>query len=128
MARLKSWKEKAAKLKNEIYALYFVYRDPRVPWYAKALTVAIIGYALCPLDLIPDFIPVLGYVDDIVLIPAGIALVVKLIPQDVLEECREKARSESIGKANRWIGAVIIILIWLLALYVTIRVVAHVAR
>jgi len=86
LVRLKSWKEKAKKLKTEIYALYLAYRDPRVPWYAKAFIAAIVGYVLCLLDLIPDFIPVLGYVDDIILIPAGITLAIKMIPQDVLEE------------------------------------------
>jgi uncharacterized membrane protein YkvA (DUF1232 family) len=119
---LKSWKEKAKSLKNEIYALYLAYRDPRVPWYAKALIAAIVGYALCPLDLIPDFIPVLGYVDDIILIPAGITLAMKMIPQDVLEECRERAQSEVFGKRSHWVAAVLIALIWLLAIYVTTKV------
>lgn len=122
MSFLKSWKEKAKKLKTEIYALYLAYRDPRVPWYAKAFIAAIVGYALCPLDLIPDFIPVLGYVDDIILIPAGIAIAVKMIPQDVLEECRERAQSEPFGKRSHWVAAVFIVLIWLLAIYVTLKV------
>jgi uncharacterized membrane protein YkvA (DUF1232 family) len=120
---LKSWKEKAKKLKIEIYALYLAYRDPRVPWYAKALIAAIIGYALCPLDLIPDFIPVLGYVDDIIIIPAGITLALKMIPQDVLEECRKRAQSEPISRKNHWIAAGVIVLIWLLAIYVTVKVI-----
>jgi uncharacterized membrane protein YkvA (DUF1232 family) len=119
---LKSWREKAGKLKTEIHTLYLAYKDPRVPWYAKALIAALIGYALCPIDLIPDFIPVLGYVDDILLIPAGIALAIKMIPQDVLEECRKRAQSEPFNKRSHWVVAVLIVLIWLLAIYVTVRV------
>lgn len=125
LVSLKSWKEKAKRLKTEIYALYLAYRDPRVPWYAKVFIAAIVGYALCPLDLIPDFIPVLGYIDDIILIPAGITLVLKMIPQDVLEECREKARSESFGKRGHWVAAVVIVLIWLVAIYVTVKIIVH---
>ena len=123
LIHLKSWKEKAKKLKTEIYALYLAYRDPRVPWYAKAFIAAIVGYALCPLDLIPDFIPVLGYVDDIILIPAGITFAIKMIPQDVLEECRERAQSESFSKRTHWVAVILIVLIWLLAIYVTVRVI-----
>ncbi len=118
---VESWREKAKKLKTEIYALYFAYRDPRVPWYAKAFIIAIVGYALSPIDLIPDFIPVLGYVDDLIIIPAAISLALKMIPEDVLEECREKAQSESLG--SHWVAAVVIILIWLAAIYVTVQVV-----
>ena len=120
---LKSWKEKAKKLKIELHALYLAYRDPRVPWYAKALIAAIMGYALCPLDLIPDFIPVLGYVDDIIIIPAAITLAIKMVPQDVLEECRERAQSEPFSKKNNWIAAGVIVLIWLLVIYVVVKVI-----
>jgi uncharacterized membrane protein YkvA (DUF1232 family) len=120
---LTSWKEKAQNLKNDTYALYLAYRDPRVPWYAKVFVAAIVGYAVCPLDLIPDFIPVLGYVDDIILIPAGISLAIKMIPQDVLEECREKAQTESFSTREHWIAAVIIVLIWLLAFYVIAKLI-----
>jgi uncharacterized membrane protein YkvA (DUF1232 family) len=120
---LKSWKEKAGKLRTEIYALYLAYKDPRVPWYAKAFIAGIIGYALCPLDLIPDFIPVLGYVDDIILIPVGISLAIKMIPQSILEECRERAQSEPFNIKSRWVAVVFIVLIWLLAIYVTGKIV-----
>jgi uncharacterized membrane protein YkvA (DUF1232 family) len=109
------------KLKTEIHALYFAYRDPRVPWYAKAFIAALVGYVLCPLDLIPNFIPVLGYVDYILLIPAGITLAIKMVPQDVLEECRERAQSESLNKRSHWAAAVFIAVIWLLAAYVTVK-------
>ena len=88
-----SLKAKAKQLKSEVYALYLASKDPRTPWYAKALAALIIGYALSPIDLIPDFIPVLGYLDDLIIVPAGIVLLLKMIPKEVMEECREKARS-----------------------------------
>ena len=88
------WKVRARQLQAEVYALYLAYRDPRVPWYAKAVAACVVGYALSPIDLIPDFIPVLGYLDDLVLIPLGIALVLRMIPPAVMVECRERARAE----------------------------------
>src|SRR6266511_3919668 len=83
----------AERLKRDAYALYFVARDPRTPWYARALAAAVVAYALSPFDLIPDFVPVLGYLDDMVIVPLGIALALRLVPADVLSECRERARS-----------------------------------
>ncbi len=115
------WKKRVKELKTEIVALYLAYKDPRVPWYAKAFIVVIVGYALSPVDLIPDFIPVLGYVDDFILIPAAITVALKMIPPDILEECRKKAASESLKK--NWVGAVFIVLIWVAALYLGMRVV-----
>ena len=115
---MKSWKTKAKQLRTEIVALYLASKHPRTPWYAKVLAALIIGYALSPIDLIPDFIHVLGYLDDLILIPAGVALLVKLIPKDILEECRAKAQSNlSDEKPRNWVAAVIIVLVWLLALY-----------
>jgi uncharacterized membrane protein YkvA (DUF1232 family) len=115
---LESWKAKSTQLKREIAALYLASRHPKTPWYAKVLAVLIIGYALSPIDLIPDFIPVLGYLDDLVLIPAGIALLVRIIPGDVLAECRSKAKSDLVSrKSKSWIAGAVIVLIWLLALY-----------
>ena len=84
--RLKDW---ARTVKRDVHALYLASRDPRVPWYAKALAVLVAGYALTPVDLIPDFIPVLGYMDDVILVPAGIWLAIKLIPPDIMAEHRE---------------------------------------
>ena len=78
---LKSWKTKSKQLKTEIVALYFASKHPGTPWYAKVLAALIIGYALSPIDLIPDFIPVVGYLDDLILVPAGIALLIKIIPR-----------------------------------------------
>jgi uncharacterized membrane protein YkvA (DUF1232 family) len=113
-----SWKTQAKRLRNEIYALYFAARDPRTPWYAKVLAAFIIGYALSPIDLIPDFIPVLGYLDDLIIVPAGIALLIKIIPNGVLQECREKAHSQPISIKRNWVAGTIIILIWLLLIYI----------
>ena len=121
MRSVKSWKEKAKQLKTDTYALYLAYKDPRVPWYAKVFIAAIVAYALSPIDLIPDFIPVLGYLDDLIIIPAGISLSLKMIPKEVLEECREKAKSEPISDRSKWIVAFIIVLIWLLVAYLILK-------
>jgi len=118
---IKSWEAKSKQLKREIYALYLAYKHPRTAWYAKALAALIIGYALSPIDLIPDFIPVLGYLDDLIIIPAGIALLIKIIPRDILEECRAKAQSDLLNrKPKNWIAAIIVVLVWLLAIYLAL--------
>ena len=83
---LERWKQRARELKTETYALYLAVKDPRVPWYAKFSALCVVAYALSPIDLIPDFIPVVGYLDDLVLVPIGIALTIKMIPLDVLAE------------------------------------------
>jgi uncharacterized membrane protein YkvA (DUF1232 family) len=88
MRRLTTW---ARALRRDVAALYFAGRDPRVPWYAKALAIAVAGYALSPIDLIPDFIPLLGYLDDVILVPIGIVLVLRLIPPDIMAEHRDRA-------------------------------------
>lgn len=107
------WKAKARKLKQEVYALYLVSKDRRVPWYARVVAVVVVAYAFSPIDLIPDPIPVLGYLDDLILIPLGIALVIKLIPAEVLQDCREKAAlTMKAGKSKNWVAGGIIILIW----------------
>src|SRR4030067_3713534 len=90
---LDSWKARARQLKTEVYALYLAYRDKRTPWYARMFTALVVGYAFSPIDLIPDFIPVLGYLDDLVLIPLGVALALKMIPAEVMAECRDQARA-----------------------------------
>ncbi len=121
---IKSWKAKSKHLKTEIVALYLASKDPRTPWYAKALAILVIGYALSPIDLIPDFIPVIGYLDDLIIIPLGISLLIKIIPRDILEECRAKAKSDlSNRKPRNWVAAVIIVLVWLLAIYVVVSVI-----
>jgi uncharacterized membrane protein YkvA (DUF1232 family) len=111
--RFASWREKANALKKQTYAVYLACRDPRVPWYGKALALAVVGYAFSPIDLIPDFIPILGYLDDLILIPLGIKLVMGMIPTEVMTEYREKAAAEfGKGKPKNWMAAAVIILIW----------------
>ncbi len=113
------WKRQARRLKRETYALYLVARDPRVPWYTKALAICVVGYALSPLDLIPDFIPIVGYLDDMILVPLGIALVLRLTPKDVLADCRERAqammdRGTAVRSLPARIATVAIVFVWLL--------------
>ncbi len=122
----KSWKQKAKTLKKEVYALSLAVKDQRVPWYAKAFAVLIIGYVLSPIDPIPDFIPVIGYVDELIIVPLGIIILSKMIPKEVLEECREKARTHhGRMKGRHWIAASVIILIWLTIVYHSIRIVYY---
>ena len=108
-------KIKAKQLEIESYALYFAYRDPRVPWYARIFTACVIGYAFSPIDLIPDFIPVIGYLDDLIFVPLGIKVAISMIPGDVMIESREKAQ-EIIrqGQPVYRKVAVIIVSIWIL--------------
>ena len=109
-----TWKNKAQTLKRETYALYLACRDPRTPWYGRALAACVVGYAFSPIDLIPDFVPVLGYLDDLILIPLGIALLLKVIPSEVMAECREKAAAVmTFGKPTNWLAAGVIMLIWI---------------
>jgi uncharacterized membrane protein YkvA (DUF1232 family) len=108
--RIKNW---ARALKRDSRAVYLAARDPRVPWYAKLLAVAVAGYALSPIDLIPDFIPVIGYLDDLVLVPLGIWLVISLVPKEIMVECRARA-SEAPPPASNTAMAVII-LVWISA-------------
>jgi uncharacterized membrane protein YkvA (DUF1232 family) len=112
---LESWKCRARHLKRETFALYLAYRDPRTPWYAKVFSALVVGYAFSPIDLIPDPIPVLGYLDDLILIPVGIALALKMIPPVVMHDCREQARlTMEHGRPTNWAAAAAIIAVWLL--------------
>jgi uncharacterized membrane protein YkvA (DUF1232 family) len=111
MALLDRLKARARSLKRETYALYLVARDPRTPWYAKVLAAAVVAYALSPLDLIPDFVPVLGYLDDLIIVPAGIALVLRLVPDEVLADCRAQARQRADRPVSR-VGAAIVLGVW----------------
>jgi len=115
-----TFKQKIANLKREIYVLFLASRDPRVPWYVKALIVLTIGYAICPIDLIPDFIPVLGQIDDLVIIPALIALIVKLVPKNILDEHRKNLSEQPINSRTKWVIATLIVLIWLFILYLVL--------
>ena len=112
---MKSWKQRVKVLKSETYTLYLAAKDPRVPWYAKALIFFVVAHTLSPIDLIPDFIPLLGYLDDLIIAPLGIAIAIKLIPPEILAECREKAQQmfAEDQPPNKW-AAVVIITVWLL--------------
>ena len=111
LAKLKVW---ARKLKEDIYTLYLASHDPRIPFLAKVVAVITVAYAFSPIDLIPDFIPVLGYVDDLLLLPLGIWLCLKLIPEQVIQEYREQAKAQLIRKKPNYLVAVIIVLLWFL--------------
>ncbi len=105
----------ARRIKRDTYALYLAVRDPRTPWYAKAFALAIAAYALSPIDLIPDFIPVLGYLDDLLLVPLGIALAIRLIPPEILADCRAQAQtSVDRGGAAGRAAALVVVALWLL--------------
>jgi len=117
MSVIKQWKRRVQHLKVETHALYLAYRDPRTPWYAKLLAAVIVAYAVSPVDLIPDFIPVLGVLDDLVIVPLGAALAIKMVPKQVVAECREKARNAmepSASKRTKCLVATIVVAIWCL--------------
>lgn len=116
-----SLKEKVKKLKTDIHALFLAFREPGVPWYAKALMALIIGYVICPIDLIPDFIPVLGELDELINVPAGIALIMKMIPKTIMEDCRRRAREEPINTRTKWIVMAIIVSVWIFAIYLALK-------
>lgn len=112
---MQSLKQLARKLKQETYTLYLASVDPRVPWYSRVLAGIVVAYAFSPIDLIPDFIPGLGYLDDLLIVPLGIWLTLRLIPPGILAECRQKAAEKMAeGKPTNWIAAGVIIGIWLL--------------
>ncbi len=131
--RINSWGTKAGQvkskihaqyglLKREIHTLYLACRDPRVPWYTKAIVAIILGYVLSPIDIIPDFIPVLGQLDDIAVVRAGLFFLRKMIPKEVYEKCKEKAEVQPIsGKREKWIVGSIIALMWLLTVYMLLK-------
>ncbi|HLO33712.1 MAG TPA: YkvA family protein [Anaerolineales bacterium] len=106
-------KTRAQALKREVFAVYIAAADPRTPWYAKALIFFIVAYALSPIDLIPDFVPILGYLDDLILIPGGIWLAIRLIPPEVMAEARTAAATREVNRSAGKIGMVIIVLIWI---------------
>jgi uncharacterized membrane protein YkvA (DUF1232 family) len=110
-----TWKQWVRRLKTNTYALYLAYKDPRTPWYAKLFAGCVVAYAFSPIDLIPDFIPILGYLDDLLLVPLGLALAIKLIPAHIFAECQRQAETELRGgKPVNRIAAGVIIAIWLL--------------
>ena len=111
---IKRWKQRAGQLKTETYAIYLAAKDPRVPWYAKALILFVVAHTFSPIDLIPDFIPVIGYLDDLIIAPLGIMIAIKMIPEDILAACRVEARKTvEQDQPTHWWTAAIIIMIWL---------------
>ncbi len=120
--RLRRW---AGRLKAELYALYLAYRDPRVPLYARVFAACVVAYAFSPIDLIPDPIPVLGYLDDLVLIPLGVYLALRMVPEPVLAECREEALRVIKEKPTNRAAAAVVVALWLslaaLAVFFVIR-------
>jgi uncharacterized membrane protein YkvA (DUF1232 family) len=110
-----AWRERARKLKQDVVAVALAMRDPRVPWYARALGACVVAYALSPIDLIPDFIPVIGYLDDLVLVPLGLLLMVRMIPAEVLAEHRAAA-ARLAERPVSYVGAAGVIVVWLTSL------------
>jgi len=108
LSRLRQW---AGLVKRDVHAVYLASRDPRVPWYAKCVAVLVVAYALSPIDLIPDFIPVIGYLDDLVLLPLGVLLVIRLVPPGIMAEHRATAGKHNRLPQNR-IAATLIIFLW----------------
>jgi len=118
---LEQLKLHARTLKKEIIAIYLAAGDPRTPWYAKAIALLTVAYALSPIDLIPDFIPILGYLDDLFIVPAGIALAIRLIPDQVLEEARVQAAGSGVERRVGYVGMGIILFVWIVILISVIR-------
>ena len=112
---LQTWRRRARELTAETYALYLAYRHPKTPWYAKVFAALVVGYVFSPIDPIPDFIPVVGLLDEMVVVPIGVLVAAKMVPTDVLEECRERARGVAEGeKPVSRVAAVVVVTLWLL--------------
>lgn len=117
--RARQW---ARRIKRDTYALFLAVRDPRTPWYAKVIAASVVAYAFSPIDLIPDFIPVLGYLDDVIIVPLGIVLAMKLIPAEVMAECRARAdANRPSSKPRNYAGAAVVVALWILLAAISIR-------
>ena len=128
---MQKWRERARALKEETYAVYLACRHPQTPWYARLLGACVVAYLFSPIDLIPDPIPVLGYLDDLVIVPLGLGAVRKMIPAAVMAECHEKAQemtAQGKGKPKNWIAAAVIVAIWLALVVLAVRLVAGAVR
>ena len=124
---MEAWKRRARQLSAQTYALYLAYRDPRTPWYAKVFAALVVGYVFSPIDPIPDWIPVVGLLDEMVVVPIGVLLAAKMIPARVMEESREKAREVAEGeKPVSRVAAMVVVALWLLcvtlAVFLAVRV------
>ncbi|MFB6299318.1 MAG: YkvA family protein [Halobacteriales archaeon] len=109
-----AWKERAERLEREVYTLYFAFRDGRTALTAKAVIAVIVAYAISPIDPIPDVIPGLGYIDELIVLPIGVAIALWLIPEEIIAECRDRAEEEINVGAIRWLIAGVVVVIWLL--------------
>ncbi len=114
--------ERAKQLKKDIPAIFLTLKKKETPWYAKVLAILTIGYALSPIDFIPDFIPVLGYLDDVIILPLLITVTIKLVPKEIIEQCRtESEQLWKVGKPKKWYFAIPIVLVWLIIFALIIK-------
>ena len=113
---LEKLKSRARALKNEGFAVYLAAKDPRTPWYAKALIFFVVAHTFSPIDLIPDFIPILGYLDDLIITPGGLWLAIRMIPPEVLAEARAKVATSGVDRSLGYMGAAVIIFMWIVIL------------
>jgi len=116
-------KSRARSLKNEAIAVYIAAKDPRTPWYAKALIFFVVAHTFSPIDLIPDFIPILGYLDDLIITPLGLALAIRSIPADVLAEARDHVTGSSVERSVKIVGIIVIVLTWIVILIGVFRLI-----
>lgn len=121
-------KARARLLKNEAFAVYLAARDPRTPWYAKALIFFVVAHTFSPIDLIPDFIPVVGYLDDLIITPGGLWLAVRMIPPEVLAEARVTAAAQGVDKSLGKVGAVLIVLLWIIGILAAVYLILRVTK
>lgn len=114
---METFKKRMKKIKEDIFIIAEAYKHPDTPFYIKLFAIIVVAYAFSPIDLIPDFIPILGYLDDLILVPLGIAILLKLIPDQVIQDSREKLAASGKVKKKNWIAGAVIILVWVLVLY-----------
>ena len=121
---MKNWRARAEALETQVVAVYLAYRHPGTPWYAKVLAFLVAAYALSPIDLIPDFIPVLGYLDDLLILPVGVLLVIKVVPPDIMRDCQNRAAELRAAGAPhfRWMGLVIVLLWIAVLIFIAVKV------
>lgn len=114
---METFKKRMKKIKEDIFIIAEAYKHPDTPFYAKLIAIIVVAYAFSPIDLIPDFIPILGYLDDLILIPLGIAILLKILPDQVIQDSREKVAAAGKLKQKNWVAGAVIILLWALLLY-----------
>lgn len=127
-SRLARWKQAARALRTDVQALSLAALDPRTPWAAKALVGLVLAYAFSPIDLIPDFVPVLGYLDDLLLVPAGLALAIKLIPVEVMADSRAAAASQNGAHPRNLVAAFVVVLLWIVIFWLAFTWLRRIVR